>query len=56
MIYSAGIFALFTVSLFITHTYMISMNQTTVESVSLRAMKEREAGTLAMMFACYDVA
>ncbi|KAI0062983.1 zf-DHHC-domain-containing protein [Artomyces pyxidatus] len=43
----AGLFALFTVTMCITHAALISMNQSTVENMSQRGMKERENFILA---------
>ena len=51
---SGGIFSLFTVALFVSHVHLISLNQTTVESLGFRSMQEREEATLGNMYAWYQ--
>lgn len=46
---SAGMFGLFTTALTVSHTHMICMNQSTVETFGSRAMKEREEMTLSKL-------
>jgi hypothetical protein len=43
---SAGMFSIFTSAMLTTHISLISLNQTTVEHISVRAMKDREAARL----------
>jgi hypothetical protein len=50
---SAGMFGLFTVSLLILHVHMISLGQTTVESVGFQDMRHREERTLGLMHPWY---
>ncbi|OCH92562.1 zf-DHHC-domain-containing protein [Obba rivulosa] len=50
----AALFTLFTFALFTSHMYLILLNQTTVESLSVRRMKEREKHVLGRMFAWYE--
>lgn len=45
----SGLFSLFTSAMFISHLVLISTNQTTVEHVAARAMKDREGETLNKM-------
>lgn len=42
-------FGLFTVVLTVSHTYLICMNQSTVETFGAKGMKEREEMTLAKL-------
>ncbi|KAH8988336.1 zf-DHHC-domain-containing protein [Lactarius akahatsu] len=42
----SGLFAVFTSAMFMSHIVLISTNQTTVEHVAVRAMKDRENETL----------
>jgi len=49
----AGMFGLFTVSLLILHVHMISLGQTTVESVGFQDMRHREERTLGLMHPWY---
>lgn len=51
--FSAGMFGIFTVMLFTLHVNMISLGQTTVESVGFRDMKHRENRTLGLMHPWY---
>ncbi|KAJ3509619.1 hypothetical protein NLJ89_g5124 [Agrocybe chaxingu] len=50
----AALFFLFTSSLVASHTHMILQGQTTVESMQIRSMKEREDHTLANSMACWE--
>lgn len=45
----SGLFAVFTSAMLMTHIVLISTNQTTVEHVAARAMKDRESDTLNAM-------
>jgi palmitoyltransferase len=45
----AGIFGMFTVALLVSHVHLICLNQTTVESLGFRTMRERENRKLAQM-------
>ncbi|EMD30904.1 hypothetical protein CERSUDRAFT_100876 [Gelatoporia subvermispora B] len=51
----AALFALFTFALLASHVYLIMLNQTTVESLGVRRMKEREKHVLGRMFAWYEI-
>ncbi|KIP03033.1 hypothetical protein PHLGIDRAFT_267793 [Phlebiopsis gigantea 11061_1 CR5-6] len=50
----AGLFILFTVSLLFTHVRLILLNQSTVESLNMQRMKEREKSVLARHYAWYQ--
>lgn len=52
---SAGMFALFTVALTVSHSHMICMNQSTVEMFGTKGMKEREEMTLAKLHPWYAI-
>ena len=45
----SGLFAVFTSAMLMSHIVLISTNQTTVEHVAARAMKDRESETLNAM-------
>ncbi|EGN94644.1 hypothetical protein SERLA73DRAFT_187681 [Serpula lacrymans var. lacrymans S7.3] len=49
-----GFFGIFAVLMLISQIMLIRLNQTTVESIGFRLMREREAGTLAYMYSWYD--
>ncbi|KII83651.1 hypothetical protein PLICRDRAFT_47131 [Plicaturopsis crispa FD-325 SS-3] len=51
----SGVFALFTGLLYASHVILIFRNTTTVESLGVRDMKERERATLAHMYPMYSV-
>ncbi|KAI0043421.1 zf-DHHC-domain-containing protein [Auriscalpium vulgare] len=51
----SGLFALFTIVMFLTHTSLISMNQTTVENISVRSMKQRESEMLGELYPWWNV-
>jgi palmitoyltransferase len=53
-IYRAGLFALFTSTLVVTHVHMILKGQTTVESMSIRSMRERESATLQRAYSWWE--
>ncbi|KAI0262698.1 DHHC palmitoyltransferase-domain-containing protein [Gloeopeniophorella convolvens] len=53
----SGLFALFTVAMFTTHAALISSNQTTVEHIAVRSLKERETETLDVLYpSCWSLA
>ncbi|KAH7911131.1 DHHC palmitoyltransferase-domain-containing protein [Hygrophoropsis aurantiaca] len=51
----AALFGLFTMTMIFTQTYELMVNQTTVESLGFRAMKEREKATLSQMHALWQM-
>ncbi|KAL0057793.1 hypothetical protein AAF712_015551 [Marasmius tenuissimus] len=51
----AGLFFIFTVALMISHTHLLCISQTTVESMMQRTMQEREDAALARVFPLWDV-
>ena len=53
-IYRAGLFALFTSTLVVSHVNMILKGQTTVESMSIRSMRERETATLQRAYSWWE--
>lgn len=53
-IYRAGLFALFTFTLVVTHVRLILNSQTTVESMSIRSMEERESATLQRAYSWWE--
>ena len=53
-IYRAGLFALFTSTLVVSHVNMILKGQTTVESMSIRSMRERESATLQRAYSWWE--
>ncbi|KAF8334416.1 zf-DHHC-domain-containing protein [Amanita rubescens] len=50
-----GLFGLFTWTLTISHIMLILSSQTTVESLMIRHMKERESHQLNKAYACWDI-
>lgn len=50
-----GLFALFTLGLGVTHTYLIMLNLTTVEDYGIKSMQERESYTLSQMFPWWNL-
>jgi len=52
----SGLFLLFTALLVVSHTHMILKGQTTVESMQVRSMREREERTLARGFSSWEFA
>ncbi|KAH9053825.1 DHHC palmitoyltransferase-domain-containing protein [Lactarius vividus] len=52
----SGLFAVFTSAMFASHIVLISTNQTTVEHVGARAMKDRENDTLSKMHSFWGCA
>jgi len=50
----AGLFALFTSTLVVTHVHMILKGQTTVESMGIRSMRERESATLQRAYSWWE--
>ena len=52
---SAALFLLFTSMLVVTHINLILKGQTTVESVQIMSMKDRENRTLAKGFDCWEI-
>ncbi|KAG1732653.1 DHHC palmitoyltransferase-domain-containing protein [Suillus paluster] len=50
----SAFFGIFCCLMFLTHVHLIMLNQTTVESLGFRNMKEREQDNLARMHRCYD--
>ncbi|KAG9015877.1 hypothetical protein FRB90_004337 [Tulasnella sp. 427] len=50
-----GLFALFTLGLSVTHTYLILLNLTTVEDYGIKSMEERENYTLSHMFPWWNL-
>lgn len=51
----AGLFCLFTTTLFVSHTRLLCLSQTTVENLHHQSIKEREDHMLTDVFACYQV-
>ncbi|KAG0706242.1 DHHC palmitoyltransferase-domain-containing protein [Suillus ampliporus] len=51
----SALFGLFCGLMFLTQVHLIMLNQTTVESLGFRTMKEREQDNLAHMHRCYDI-
>ncbi|KAF9074361.1 DHHC palmitoyltransferase-domain-containing protein [Rhodocollybia butyracea] len=51
----SALFLLFTTTLFITHTFLLSVSQSTVESHQHQSMKERESSLLSEVFAWYEI-
>lgn len=52
---SAGLFTLFTTTLLGAHVQLILRNQTTVESLAVSEMRERERAGLGGMFAWHQI-
>jgi len=52
---SAGLFFLFTTMLALSHTRLILLGQSTVESMQIHSMKERESRALARGFSCWQI-
>ncbi|KAI0248920.1 DHHC palmitoyltransferase-domain-containing protein [Lactifluus subvellereus] len=48
----SGVFSIFTLAMLTTHIALISTNQTTLEHISTRAMKDRETAVLDEMHSC----
>lgn len=53
--YRSGLFSLFTATLFGTHIRLIIRNETTVESLGVSEMRERERAGLGRMFGWYQI-
>ncbi|KAG7087782.1 hypothetical protein E1B28_013723 [Marasmius oreades] len=51
----SALFWIFTTSLLVSHSHLISIYQTTVENMNFRSMKEREDHALAGVFPLWDV-
>jgi palmitoyltransferase len=52
---SAGLFALFTLSLEAMHAVLVLLNMTTVEQLGIRSTKERESEKLARLYGCWQI-
>jgi hypothetical protein len=52
---SAGIFLLFTGMLLVSHTHLIWVGQTTVESMQLHALQEQESRALSDALGCCQI-
>ncbi|OAX36927.1 zf-DHHC-domain-containing protein [Rhizopogon vinicolor AM-OR11-026] len=51
----SALFGIFCFLMFMTQVHLIMLNQTTVESLAFRSMKEREQATLAHMHSWYEI-
>ncbi|KIK66341.1 hypothetical protein GYMLUDRAFT_38150 [Collybiopsis luxurians FD-317 M1] len=52
----SGLFFIFTSTLFISHARLLMVSQTTVESLEVRAIKEREDAMLDQVFSVWEIA
>ncbi|GBE86951.1 hypothetical protein SCP_1001950 [Sparassis crispa] len=50
----SGLFTIFTIALLVSQVYLTCRNQTTVESLGVRRMKEREKWVMGKLFAWYE--
>lgn len=54
-LHSSALFGIFCGLMFMTQVHLIMLNQTTVESLAFRSMRDREQATLAHMHRWYDI-